>query len=1033
MGQDEIRVATVLFADVVDFTALTSQLELETIKSLMDRLFERVYRVVVQHGGVIDKYIGDCAMALFGAPVAYGEDATRAVRAALALQRQVGQLRRELISEGLPALSVRVGLNTGPLIAGAVGAGPQRRYTVMGDTVNTAESLQQRAPVGGVLIGEATHRRVRGMFEVRRHAPREYLVLSERYGESGLRPPELFGTAVEMVGRDDELARLRAVIDRVTSSNVSETVVVFGGAGVGKTRLASELVTTLQREGARLLPVYLCADQALRDTPFAVASNALRRRLEMGAELTAPSIATRWRRLIESFGGNVSRGQLANLRRLFASGRAVEATSSDRQRFHQAVRGCFVELARQVSTSMRLVVLVDDFQWCDAQTAELLDGVIEELADHGITLVLLGRRDELPHDRLAIIERATETIGLEPLSTAATQQLLCAIVGPVLAARLRSLAAQTAGNPYFIEEFLRSLEDRGTLVRRVSGWYLGDVPEDLGVPPGLESVTQTRIDNLSASQRTLLRAAATIGAHFWESALRLLVPDYTGDDLTVLVRRSLIVPVRESTVPGEREYRFLHETTREVAYRMTPKPARQQMHGAVAHWLESQDLRSWEAEALIAGHHADAGNARRAVDLFERACQKAYERSAYDAALLYARRALELVDDDELTFRLVARRERIYNALGRWREQLADAERMMELASDHQSRVEAHLRMGRAQLNLGQQREARESFAHARQLAADLGDAEGTARSLRWLAMYHFNRSDHFEALPLFKDALAVADSGGLESLVAELAYELGVTVGTIGDYVQALDVSGRALQMFRQQDNRYQEAFCLGNIGCFHIYLGEYVEGIAVLEQAVALGREMRIPLAEGSALANLGNGYRCMGDVEQAVAYEREAGRIARRLEDVRLEADALLYAALAELTTDEQDAGRQKARQALELAVAWDIAGTRAAAAMAVARADLHAGQYDAAYAQSREAVDLLDQLGSVEGFEAEIRLTHAEVCLASNRIGEAQEVLARAREEIEQRSLSIESTVRRACFLGKVLANKRILELAAEQGV
>lgn len=191
VGQDEIRVATVLFADVVDFTALTSQLELETIKSLMDRLFERVYRVVVQHGGVIDKYIGDCAMALFGAPVAYGEDATRAVRAALALQRQVGQLRRELISEGLPALSVRVGLNTGPLIAGAVGAGPQRRYTVMGDTVNTAESLQQRAPVGGVLIGEATHRRVRGMFEVRRHAPREYLVLSERYGESGLRPPEL--------------------------------------------------------------------------------------------------------------------------------------------------------------------------------------------------------------------------------------------------------------------------------------------------------------------------------------------------------------------------------------------------------------------------------------------------------------------------------------------------------------------------------------------------------------------------------------------------------------------------------------------------------------------------------------------------------------------------------------------------------------------------------------------------------------------------------------------------------------------------
>lgn len=329
--------------------------------------------------------------------------------------------------------------------------------------------------------------------------------------------------------------------------------------------------------------------------------------------------------------------------------------------------------------------------------------------------------------------------------------------------------------------------------------------------------------------------------------------------------------------------------------------------------------------------------------------------------------------------------------------------------------MEALLRLGRAQLNVGDLKQAERSFREAYQRAVELSDMDGLARCLRWLAMYHFNRSEHAQARSYFEQALELAEHRQLEGLAAELAYELAVTVGTIGDYPRALEVSQRALEMFRRQANRYQESFCLGNIGCFHTYLGEYAEAVSALEQAAELGRAMGIPLAEASAKANLGNAYRLLRRPDEALALEDDARRVAQEIGDPRLEADALVYGALAALTAGRTALAEELSREAAEHARNGAMLGTEATALMVLARAAQERGELPLALTSAEQSVALLERAGAVEGFEQEILRVHAELCSLAQRPEEAARSLSRAREDLERKVAFIAAPERRRRFL------------------
>ena len=1021
---DEIRTVTVLFGDVAGSTELAAHLGLETVKDVMDSVFDRLYQVVLQHGGTVDKYIGDCIMALFGAPLAFGDDAARAVRAALAIQRTLADLEPKLAARGLPAVKMRIGINTGPVIAGAVGAGPERRYTVVGHGVNIAAHLQREAPVGGVLVGPETFRRIRGLFylsELATEAGKAYQVMAERAGGLWLRPREILGREVETVGRAPELEALMRELTACTDASEARLLLVVGEPGIGKSRLLFEWLERVEEELPDARSIVGFAHPLSAGVPFSVAAEAVRRGL--GISLTEPPLGalTKLHTLLESLGRPSVEADQSTLARILGLPIAEAAPDED-PGFPRRVLDLLADVVDWLTTRHPTVLVIEDLHWCDSSSLALMDHLLQRLAPKRLLVVGLTRPDLLAEHPELLDGPRRARLDLGPLDRAAVGQLLDQAVGPDSGRLLLDRVADAAlGNPYHVEELLRVFEERRVLVRRPGGWEVRELPAELEIPPGVEAVTQARVDNLTPRQRRLLCEAAAAGRTFWDGLLRVVHQGFSPQDLSQLVRRELVVPRESSAFRDQKEYAFAHDLTRDVAYRMLPEPRRADLHRRIAAWLQEQGAVGPEELALV-GRHLDLGGRPDEAALYlARAGDAAYAAAAYATAVMHYGRAVELVRDPGGVFDLLARRERVLNALGRWAEQRRDADQMLQLAEGlgESRRVEALLRSGRARLNIGEHEQAREAFEEAHRLATRIDDVDGQARALRWLAMCHFNRAEHLPARDLFERALKLAERSGLASLAAELAYELGVTVGTIGDYPQALAVSRRALEMFRQQANRYQEAFCLGNLGCFHVYLGDYEEAVTALEEAARLGRAMGIPLAEASANANLGNAFRMLGRAEEALLLELEARDIARQIGDPRLVSDALVYAARAGLDAGRPALAEELAGEALTQARQAGLPGTEAAAQLALARVLGATGRAAEAARASAEAVCILDRIGSVEGLEPEILLVHGDLCRQLGRTAEAEACLARARQEISRKAAFITAPERRARFVAELV--------------
>ncbi len=1052
---DAIRIATVLFADVAEFTQLSARLSLEQLKTLMDTVFERLYRVVLEHGGVVDKYIGDCVMALFGVPDAGVDDAARGVHAALAMQGALNELGPALEAEGLPAVRMRIGVDSGAVITGAVGAGPQRRYTVMGPPVNRAAHLQQEAPVGSVFVGDGCQRRVRGQFRLE---PRQggsglaYLVRGERFGGRWLQPRELLGGGNELVGRSQQLARMRDALTEVIAEERAQMLLFIGGPGVGKSRLAFEFLATLEEEERSVWRLVGRGQDLGRGVPFAVVADALQRLLHLEHVDDASERDARLAGMLEAIGFAPAGRDLETLQTIFDPPRSPAGATVSIQIFAQRVMELVARLLDKIAEERPVVLVLDDLQLCDGATAQLLGYALRRLAGRPLLLIGLARPEVLDeHPQLVHAERVRR-VDLDSLDQRTAAKLVRRTLGEDASTALTELVVERAkGNPQQIEELLRSFESSGVLQRSVTGWRVSEAPD---LPAGDESVARLRVEALPAEPRAVLRRAAVIGRIFWRGALVALGcgEDVLDEALAELIRRELLVAREPSQLRGELEFSFSSEALVKAAYadgedpergdeaddERSPRLSRVRDHAAAAVWLCERPDPSAALWAEAGRQQLLARDPTLAVELFGRAGDTAFQATAYVDAVDHYGRAIALAEggDRERLFELLARRERVLNALGRWREQREDAEALLALAEQSQRRdwtIEALLRLGRTSLNAGDHEAALATFERAHALCDEEREPEPTARALRWRALVHFNRSEHRQALPLFEQALHLAEARKLVELAAELAYEMGVTVGTVGDYTRAVQVSERALEMFRQQRNAYQEAFCLGNLGCFHCYLGDYARAVEALEQAVARGVELGAPLAEGFARANLGYARLAQGRKDEALELEVAAREAGEAIGDPRLVADACVYEALASLAGGEGridlPRARARARQALALAEEAGMPGSEAMALAALADAQRIGGDLTAARRASKQALTLLEGVGSIEGFETTIQVVHGRVCLACGDAAAAKAVLQRARRELLVKAEWIEDEGARRRFLEHVATNAQLLELAA----
>ena len=637
MGEER-RIVSVLFVDLVGFTSRAETLDPEDVRDILTPYYEHVREELERHGGLVEKFVGDAVMGVFGAPTAFGDDPDRAVRAAFAVRDWA---ERE-------DLQVRIAVNTGEAIVG-LNARPERgEAMVAGDVVNTAARLQSAAPVGTVLVGEKTYSSTRNTIEYRPAQPIRakgksapvlaWLALRPTTG-AGERPV----TPIPLVGRDRELATLTGIWERVVEDERAHFATAFGPSGIGKSRLALEFCEFVAAQGGRVVRG--------RSTPYGASSpyGAFGQQVkqvaaifdsddpgEASAKLTAG---------VAQFAGPAAAEEHApNLAALL--GFEGDADPVDRETLFFSARVLVESLALETPT----LLLYEDIHWADAGMLDLLESFATRVRDVPVLFVALARpelRTERPGWGGGL--PAYTALPLEPLSDTAAQDLAERALARFDAPgdRLEDVVRSAEGNPLFIEELAASLAERADI-------------EGTDLPTSVQAIVAARLDALPSAERSVLINASVAGRVFWRGALaQMAAHDDLSRLLGLLEERDLVRREAVSRIQGDQQFAFKHALIQEVAYLRLPRAARRERHAAVAAYLEEMTGDSGQSTEAIAEHWREAGENDRAVGCLLVAADKAARGWAKGHAVTLYSAALRLLPEDDPRRRKVQLRQAV--------------------------------------------------------------------------------------------------------------------------------------------------------------------------------------------------------------------------------------------------------------------------------------------------------------------------------------------------------------------------------------
>jgi class 3 adenylate cyclase len=587
MHREVRKTVSVVFSDVAGSTALAEQLDPEALRQTMTRYFEVAKGIHERHGGVVEKFIGDAVMAVFGVPHTHEDDALRAVRAASELHEAMAELNRELARGLEVTLRIRTGVNTGLVLAVDERQG---HAFVGGDTVNVAARLQCAAGAGEILLGEATYRLVADAVRVQPLAPFRpsgkttpiptYHLLGVEAGTTG----RVRRLDTPLVGRAPELAALGRWLDRAATGLSCELVTVLGDAGVGKSRLLQAFADRVRQQGVVLharCPAYGEATGAV------VVGQLLAQAAEAAAVGRPAAEAKRLADLLTAANATSSVGDPAR----------TSGITSDPRPLFRALRLLLEALAAE----RPLVLILDDLHWAEPSLLDLVEYLHAFASDARLLVVVAARRQ--------LLERrpgwtAGATLALEPLTAAEAAEVAANLGGPAGpdTDTREWIAAWSEGNPLFVEEQLRWLADHGRL-----SWDTGDRAADLPIPPALEALAGAEIDHLPSEERVLLEFASVIGRVFDWAAVAALAPaelrPRVGPLLIALTRRNLIRAVDRAL--GDEAFAFGHLVLHDAAYQAIPKRQRAVLHARAAEWL-AETAGEWAVEKNAAvGHHLE--------------------------------------------------------------------------------------------------------------------------------------------------------------------------------------------------------------------------------------------------------------------------------------------------------------------------------------------------------------------------------------------------------------------------------------------
>jgi class 3 adenylate cyclase/tetratricopeptide (TPR) repeat protein len=1018
--EGERKQVTVLFVDVSGFTALSEHLDPEIVHGLMTRAFELMLAEVHRYEGTVNQFLGDGIMALFGAPIAHEDHARRAVQAALGIRHALEAYQGDLEGERGIRFTVRQGLNAGLVVVGSIGSDLRMDYTAVGDTTNVAARLLQVAEPGRIVISEAVHRLVEDFFQTsslgelmlkgKTEPVRAWDVVSAHESRSRLDVQAERGPT-PLVGRDRELGALLACFEKAEAGQ-GQVAFIVGEPGIGKSRLIYELRRRVGdraawQEGrcvsfAQSIPFYPLVDSLRRSFGIEPADD---RQTVMG-KIDGGILLL----------GNELRAMLPYIRHLLvADAGGPGVASMDPQERRAELFAALRRLLLQATAVAPQVVIYEDVHWTDKATEEYLRFVADSVPASRVLLILTFR----PGYAHPLGERSYQTrIALSALSAADSAAMAGALVGADdVAAELPALIVRKAeGNPFFLEEVVKSLREAGSIGGR------GDRPVGPGpraasvVPDTIQGVIAARVDRLAEAPKHLLQVASVIGREFSRRLLDRVVDAREGTD-TLLHELMALELIHEKRVFPQFEYIFKHVLTQEVTYGSLLGQRRKELHRQIA--LVIEDLyadRLAEHYEILAHHFQGAEAWDRALDCLLKAADKAARAFAtpdalalYDAAEAVAGR---MGDGVSAEARMAIHRGRgeLHVLLGDFERARREWDRVRTLAGevgDRHAEGAALVAMGQAsalghqfdqaledsrqageigevigsapilagsQLNAaivyevtGRLAEARARFEQVIAITRLSKDAPNEAMALVWSAELQGWEGNHQRAAELYEEGIRLARAHNVLMAVLEGLLMSGINLTAQGAYDRAMTTFQDGLALTeRLGDENYPPRF-LNSLGWLYLECGDLERARELNQRAAEGGRKRGDHESFANAELNLADIALMRGDLALARNYLEDVHRL---VEDpatsgwMRWRYSLHLFASLGDLALARGDAAaaRAHATEAMEQANrTWSrkylVKGWRLRGEVALSR-----GEWDEAERELRQASAVAEAIDS-----------------------------------------------------------------------
>ena len=917
--EGERKQVTVLFADIKDSTELIKDLDPEAAQQLLDPAIHIMMDQVHRFEGTVNQVLGDGIMSIFGAPIAHEDHAARTCYAALAMQAAMRDYTEKVRrTHGIP-LQIRVGLNSGEVVVRTITSDLHMDYSAVGQTTHLAARMEQLATPGSIVLSGSTLRLVEGFVRINTLGPvpikgiTEPVEVYELTGASTIRRRLQAAVArglTRFVGRDTEIEALNLALEQAETSH-GQIVAAVGEPGVGKSRLVYEFIHSHRTQG------WLVLESASvsygKATPYFPVLDMLKRyvHIEDGddARITRAKVTGHILTLDESLHEAVP----ALLSLLDALPEDSPFLQLDPLQRHQRTLEALKRVLLRESQVQPLVLVFEDLHWQDSESQALLDSLVESLPTAQI-LLLVNYRPEYQHNWGS--KTFYTQLRLDPLAPESADEFLATLLGddPSLELLKPLLIERTEGNPFFLEESVRTLVETEVLVGEPGVYRLVQEFPSLQVPATVQAVLAARIDRLPQEAKRLLQMAAVIGM---EVPLPLLhtIAEFPDETLySHLAHLQAAEFLYETTLFPERVYTFKHALTQNVAYQSLLNSTRQQYHRQIAQVLEDQLAETVESQPELLAHHCVQGETwEKAFDYLTKSGAKAREAYANQEAITFYTQALEVSEQITPTFgetRLLPvyeGRGLVWILLTRNEEAIADFHLMHQMArasGNQQKEGESLRRLTDAYYALGRSDEVEQYAQEARQLFEETGDQHILIQSLISLASVQRDRGNLPEADRHLEEALHISRrEGDNDSLTQNLMY-LGNQTYWQGHFRRAIQLLQEGVTVSRESHNGAIELAHLFYLCLTHWSFGSGSQALAVLHEGMMKAKEWKSALNVGRFTNTLGWFYRECGDFSRAVEYDQESIELGRSSGVSNVEVSALINLGLDYLALSQHD---------------------------------------------------------------------------------------------------------------------------------